>query len=602
VTTTLTSRAQYNSQYSLTKQRIRFSLRSGDGLYSNPSEGIPPLSTFDITLRLCGPKLELGSVATPYIPYPTITSCVSTFTFSCYVKHINGYKPEYWEPDTAIKIQSYKGGVMQRIGYVDRLRIPIGTPITVSMYVKIAGPGLLESTKYKFKFGVRAGGVGITSKENFYYATSKWTRIQKTAIYTRDDNFDNTGLDGQGFTFLIDTADPENAGINLNTTKFYFAGLQCEAANQPTPYIPTSQTQVAKAGVMKGLLVEPQRTNIAQHSQDFTVHEMSIPANRVLSTRSTLNAPDGTRTVTALSFSNNTAVYYLTGCNTGIINSRYVVSLYMKLDASPTKVAFCTHPNHSGSSIYFVFDALQNKIVDLARSNTSDVVGFDKLVDGWYRIYFTTLCNQNNGKIWPGILIPANQRTTNIWGLQIEEGEYPTSYIPVNGNLGMRGADILTLSGSNLKQLYDIKVNTASVEATQSTIYMETLPKYRSISQQQSLLQIIERDNIQKAIILDSNGRSLSSVLFNVRIPLAIPISSSLQSWVNYDLKTALGYDSRTDRYSFSTLGLSSSAVLTNNFQLCAFQFGGSNFAGYIEKILIFPELLTLSDLSILTQ
>ena len=603
VTDAVTSRVPWNTAIPHTKQRIRFSLRSGDNVYgASPYDGIPPLSTFNITLRLCGPKLELGSIATPYIPSPTITCCVSTFTYSCYIKQINGYKPEYWEPDTSIRAQSYRAGVMQRIGYVDRLRIPIGTPITVSMYVKIAGPGLLASTKYKFRFGVRQSGTGAQGKENFFYATSQWTRIQKTAIYTRDENFDNTGLDGQGFTFLIDTADPENAGINLNTTKFYFAGLQCEIANQPTPYIPTSQTQVAKAGVMKGLLVEPQRINIAQHSLDFSMHGISSPSNQVRTTRSTLNAPDDSNTATALSFANNTAVYYITGCNSGILNTRYTVSLYMKLDASPTKVAFRTHPAHDGSSIYFVFDALQNKIVDLSRSNTSDIVGFEKLVDGWYRVYFTSLCNQNNGKIWPGITIPANQRTVNIWGLQIEQGEYPTSYIPVSGNLSMRGADILALSGGNLKQMYDVKINTADVDVTQSTIYMETYPKYKTITQQQSLLQIIEKNNTQNAVILGSNARSLSSVLFNVGASLTIPAGSPLQSWVNYDLKTALGYNSRIDRFSFSTLGLSSSAILTNNFQLCAFQFGGPNFTGYIEKILIFPELLTLSDLSVLTQ
>ena len=547
---------------------------------------VPAISAFDFTLRLCGPKLELGSTPTTYTPTPTILHTLSTVTFSCYIKYISGGMPSYGAP---VSTTQAVGGLIQRTGWVDPLLVFDGVQITNSMYVKIDGPGVTDSSRVKFSMGINDGSNRV------YYATNKWQRVQYTQFYSKNDSFDNI-RDGRGFQFAVNRNDSDNSDFNPSTTKFYFAGLQSEINSKATEYIPTD-TQSTPNNAIDGLLIEPTRSNLAVNSTRFNLISGAVNNTRAEIING-IYTPDAGDSVTRITCPvPGTSYFYLTGFTTGEINKKYTISFYIK-PVSVTNSTFIInqHPLHDGTTVSFSYDFFTNRVINLTPTTAS--LGIDNLLKNWKRIYYTVTCNKNNGNIWPGFGVatasPNNQ--FYLWGVQIEEGDTPTSYIPVNNFIGTRERDVLVLSGSNLWSLYKSVTPTTLVSNNSSTIYIESKRKYLGLSNQK-LFQIEERNNvIQTPISFGTTVQIISSSLYNSGLTLNIPTS-----WYNTTVKTAFTYNNISDRFTLASNGVSVSGTYTRNIQLSAYYFGGVDFNGYIRKIIIFPEVINMKDLKIIT-
>jgi len=576
------------------------------GVDTDPTTVIPATSTFDFTLRMCGPKIEKGSEATPYVPTPTtLFYPLSPMTFSCYVKYISGARPVWNAEGSTVGNLGTVAGFIQRIGLLNPQRIRDGSQITVSMYAKIDGPQITSQSKLLFGLGIDDNRDGRTNSKTFL-ATNKWQRFQFTGKYRRAGNpitlTTGTVQDGRGFQFYIPLWAVENLGFDRNTTKFYFCGLQAEInAPKASDYIPTSQNNIATDNEISGILVEPQRSNLVIHSTNFA----TVSAGSADCQSNTSIAPDNSKTASTITFPTPTSMFYLTGCNFGKPNTRYTISFYVKLLNSDTTLNFNQHPLHQGSTVSFLYNPVADLIYGIQKSNSSDVIGVEPLIENWIRIYYTTMCSSlvqaNTGRIWPGFttstLAPANSYL--LWGVQIEEGDTPTSYIPASGQLVQRGKDILTLSGVNLETTYKSKINIANVSRDRSTIYFESVRKYNAIAPQ-TLLQFEELINnktiYHNPISYGTTITTLSSTIFNTSINLPIPVS-----WVNNNIKTAFSFDNSIDYFALASNGTALSSTYTTNLKLTAYNFGATNFVGYLRKIMIFPDALNLPDLKTIT-
>ena len=192
-------------------------------------------------------------------------------------------------------------------------------------------------------------------------------------------------------------------------------------------------------------LLEPQRTNLLQYSEDFsqsywTKTNITITSNNTISPDGSLNATKlNEATVSNANFRLRASGVATTGTNT--------LSIFAK--ASERNWVMLRENAQTG--VYAFFD-LKNGTVG---QNTADDAVIEYYGNGWYKLSITDVLtsvaidvriaiadgvDSYNGVIGNGVY---------VYGFQIEAGSYPTSYIKSNsGSATTRLAETASGSGS----------------------------------------------------------------------------------------------------------------------------------------------------------
>ena len=175
-------------------------------------------------------------------------------------------------------------------------------------------------------------------------------------------------------------------------------------------------------------LLEPQSTNLETKSNDFSNWGSNVNIN---TTDNYIVSPDGTQNATRLQW---TGGGYMYNTPQGVVSTLFTISCYAKRNDSGTQsVGFFV--NGSG-------------VVDSAWSLTSD----------WVR--FTYTYTSTNTSL---IGIAGNSGADiSVFGFQIEQQSYATSYIPTNGAASTRLQDIANNSG-----------NSTLINSTEGVLYAE---------------------------------------------------------------------------------------------------------------------------------
>jgi hypothetical protein len=191
-------------------------------------------------------------------------------------------------------------------------------------------------------------------------------------------------------------------------------------------------------GSCPSILVEPQRTNIFSYSNNFNngvwnTARLSISNNSL--------SPDGTLNANGMieDFTNNSHVIYrfITTSNASI----YTISLFVKMGL---RRYFKINAVNGGSEVYY---DLQNKTT----TGGGSIIDFD---NGWLKLIYTYTTNSINGEIYfetsiDGITsnyLGNGSTAAYIYGAQLEQGSYATSYIPTVASAITRNADVLTVA------------------------------------------------------------------------------------------------------------------------------------------------------------
>jgi hypothetical protein len=242
-----------------------------------------------------------------------------------------------------------------------------------------------------------------------------------------------------------------STGTRVNRNRL----IETVAANQPRfDYDPIS-------GECKGLLIEESRQNLLlqSNSPDNLVSPWGKGAN---TTRIGVTAaPDGTNTAVYFSGNGSSANEFVNQSVNLSANTTYTCSVWVKLIAGtgsvPTTGTIISASYHNGTAL------------------TRSTVSYNNnLTTEWKR--FSTTFTNVTAQTGVSMFFIADQNNTAqiaIWGAQLEEGSFPTSYIPTSASTVTRSADTANISGTNFSNFFN---------STEGTLFVDSEMPYQTVN------------------------------------------------------------------------------------------------------------------------
>ena len=192
-------------------------------------------------------------------------------------------------------------------------------------------------------------------------------------------------------------------------------------------------------------LLEPQSTNLVQYSEDFSQSYWTKTNSSVVGG---FISPDGTTNAFKLIENTGNATHQIQR-NLGVISGNVTYSIFAK--SSERDIIFINA--YTGSTNVTFFDLTNGTVLTNASGNTAKI---ELLPNGYYRCSVERVANalvlfEVGVSKTDGVRVYQGDGTSGlyIWGAQLEQSSYPTSYIPNFGTaLGVtRSAETATNSG-----------------------------------------------------------------------------------------------------------------------------------------------------------
>ena len=282
------------------------------------------------------------------------------------------------------------------------------------------------SGSYKYGFQTISSTIGQVYTHSIYAKCSSGTQQFKlTDAQQGGGSLQTVTTEWQRFTFTI-TASGGNIAIEIgndgtNALDIYICFSQTNIGSTAKDYFPTTtRLNIPRLDYSNGscpsLLVEPQRTNLVTYSEQFDNADwtkqsgVSVTANQTIS-------PDGTQN----------ADLVVGGGSSGIFQSGKTVSTTV----ANTKSVYLK--GVSGGEVVRLQDPYQTLGYTVCTLTTS-----------WQRFTLSEVQSGGFAGLWV-TLIPSGG--IYIWGAQLEDSTYATSYIPTTSAAVTRNADAIYKTG-----------------------------------------------------------------------------------------------------------------------------------------------------------
>lgn len=312
-----------------------------------------------------------------------------------------------------------------------------------------------------------------------------------------------SGFTGIG---LSDTANSATASIGSSV---FIWGAQLVSGTSAKEYFPTTdRLDVPRLDYTNSscpsILVEPQRTNVALRSEEFDnayweKYRCDLSANSQISPSGIQNADTFTSSV-GQSFVPAIATTNITFLG----NTRYSFSIYVKKIGTTDSFVLGYVDNSTGYTGGKASYNLTTQSITITQSpNSSVTASMQSVGNGWYRLVlnFLTIATPTYNYIELNIPSKTTTNTFAIWGAQLEQGSYATSYVPTIASSVTRNADVISKTGIS-----------SLIGQTEGTIFFEA--DIQKLNENNFYIGISNGVSLGEAIYLSQPSSGNINVLF----------------------------------------------------------------------------------------
>jgi hypothetical protein len=393
-------------------------------------------------------------------------------------------------------------------------------------------------------------------------------------------------------SIMIAPSDGVKNYLGNGTNGLFIWGAQLVEGTEPLEYLPTTdRLDIARIDYSTGspaLLVEPQRTNLLQRSEEFDNAYWTKTA-ATISANATTSA-DGNNNADKLIENSATASHLIERTQTGITSgTTYSLSIFAK----KSERNFAVLGVFTGESKQIFVNLTTGAVTSTAGTWVSTLV--QELSNGWFRI--TGVFTAASTTIYPFFAISNNGTSLSylgdgtsgifIYGAQLEAGAYPTSYIPTTSASVTRNADVISKTGIS-----------SLIGQTEGTIFFEG--NVLNYSQARRFIVLyqdannyitlrITGGNDLQFLILSGGATSANITTANIQGNIKIALAYKNNDFVAYLNGTQVGLDT------------SGNVPTTSDFYLGCDQSAINQMAGGIKAAALWKTRLSNAELTALT-